>query len=77
MKKTYLRFYNKVIVALFTVFIILTGCCTKKIVEKQEKVSEKKDKFSKKDSVSTYKKENFREEEIIVMYGVRPYNLNE
>lgn len=77
MKKTYLRFYNKVIVASFTVFIVLTGCCTKKIVKKQEKVSKKEDKFFKKDSVATYKKENFREEEIIVLYGVRPYNLNE
>ncbi|NLI71413.1 MAG: hypothetical protein GX361_01610 [Bacteroidales bacterium] len=72
MKRTYLKFYGKIIGALLSVLVAFSSCCTKKPVEKAENATEKKDTTAKKDTIPTYRKGRFPGGEVIAMYGVRP-----
>lgn len=76
MKRVCLKFYGKVIAALLSALVAFTACCTKKSVEKTEKVAENKDTTSNKITVPTYKKGKFPGNEVIAMYGVRPEKLD-
>ncbi len=68
MKKSILKFYDKLIVAGLMGLFALVGCCTKK------NVSDKKETVKvNTDSISKPKKK--LPEEIIAMYGVRPDRL--
>ena len=76
MKRAYLKFYAKVVATLLSAFVAFTACCTKKSVEKSEKVAESNDTTQKGDTVSTFKKGKFKGGEVIAMYGVRPDQLD-
>lgn len=76
MKNIALKTYGKIVAVLLSAFIGFTACCTKKSVEKTEKVAENKDTTSNKITVPTYKKGKFPGNEVIAMYGVRPEKLD-
>lgn len=71
MKRTYLKFYGKMIGALLSALVAFSSCCTQKPVEKAENTTEKKDTTAKKDTIPTYRNGRFPGNEVIAMYGVR------
>lgn len=74
MKRVYLKFYAKIVAALLTAFVAFSACCTKKSVEKSEKIAGSNDTTAKKDTV-TSKINKFPGGGVIAMYGVRPDEL--
>lgn len=71
MKKRFLHFYDKIIIAFILGILALFGCARKTYSEKRQEKSEvKKDTIQSADSLKIIK-DGF-DNRVIAMYGVRP-----
>jgi len=75
MKKGFLKFHDKIIIAGLMGLCVLSGCCTRKISGEKTQADKKETVKNQADSIPAPRK--IIPGEVIAMYGVRPNNINE